>query len=86
MVDFLGSQLFHVTFYEYEVDSIITTDTSNYKLRSLALSESESLGRVYPFTFGGILSPDLIVVPLMLMIATPAGGRVRTLGLSGDPA
>ena len=69
MVDFLGSQAFHITFYVYEVDgpskplvilSITTTDTSKYKFRSLALSESESLGIVYPFTFGDILISELL--------------------------
>ena len=59
------------------------TGISNHRLRSLALSESERLGRVNPFTFDGILSPELIVVPLTLMAATPFGARLRILGLSG---
>ena len=52
---------------------------------SLRRSESERLGRVYPLTIGGILSPELIVVPLILIAATPVGARIRTFGLSGDP-
>ena len=54
-------------------------------MRSLALSESKGLDRVYSFTFGGILSHELIVVSLILMDATPFGARIRILGLSDYP-
>ena len=62
------------------ISSIRTTATSECKLRSLPLSESESLGKVYTFTNSGMLSPELIVVPLILMAVTPVGARIRPLG------
>ena len=65
--------------------AVRTAATSKYKLRSLALSESESLGKVYPFTYGAMLSPELIVAQLVLMAASPVGARIRSLALSGYP-
>ena len=62
-----------------------TTATSEYKLHSLTFSESESLGKVYPFTDGGVLSPELIVGQLILMAASAVGARIRNLGLYGYP-
>ena len=92
VVDFLGSWIFHnlssiwsrQIFGTTGISSIITTDTSKHKLRRLPLSQSESLGRVYPFAFDGIHSLKLIVVPFILMAATPVGEGMRTLGWTGD--
>ena len=52
-----------------EISSISTTNTSEYKFLSLPRSESEDLGKVYPSTKGGMLSPGLMVVPLILIAA-----------------
>ena len=67
-----------------EISYISTTNTSEYKFLSLRRSDSKRLGNVYPLTYGGILSPELMVVPLILIAATPVGSRIRTFGLSGD--
>lgn len=91
MLDFLGSQIFHIIFYVYKVDGCSkplifqTTYISKYKSLSPALLESESLGGVYPVIFGGTVSSELIVVPLILMAVTPVRAKTRTLGLFGDP-
>ena len=60
MNDFLGSQIFHIVFYVYKVNRYLKplifhhslikmTDTSEYKLQSLGLSESKKLAKVYSF-------------------------------------
>ena len=61
-----------------DVSSRRTTATSEDKFPSLALFKSEILGKVYPFTYGGMLGPELIVASLILMDATPVGARIRT--------
>ena len=72
-------------FETIDISSIRTTATSEYKLRSLGLSETEILDKVYPFTYGGMLSPEIMVVPLILLAATPVGAGIRILDLSGNP-
>ena len=52
-----------------EISSISTTNTSEYKFLSIPRSESEGLDKVYSLTKGGILSPELMVVPLILFAA-----------------
>ena len=41
--------------------------------------------KAYAFTYSGIVSPELIVLSLILMAATPVGARISTLDLSSDP-
>ena len=48
-------------------------------------SESERLGKVWSFTNGGIIKPELLVVPSMLIEAIPVGARIRIFNLFGHP-
>ena len=48
-------------------------------------SESERLGKVWSFTNGGIIKPELLVVPSKLVEAIPVGARIRIFNLSGHP-
>ena len=68
-----------------DISSIRTTAAWEYKLRSLAFSESESLGKVFQFPYGGMSSLELIVVPLISMTVTPVKARTKNLGSPGNP-